>query len=89
MQVVTLIKYVQSRQGARMWEHEAMTLSSTELPSAILLGSLVHSVVDAIFFQVRPPPRRHYGTPKHICVAHSPVRDPAGCQGFCIRKRRC
>lgn len=62
---MTLIKYVQSRQGARMWEYEAMTLAATELPSAILLGSLVQSVVDAIFFQVTSPPAQN---PPHVTV---------------------
>ena len=73
MQVVTLIKYVQSRQGARMWEHEAMTLSSTELPSAILLGSLVQSVVDAIFFQVIP------AAPPQLQHAATYLRRPQSC----------
>lgn len=53
VQVVTLIKYVQSRQGSRMWDYEDMTVLTSALPSAALLASLVHSVVEAIFFQVR------------------------------------
>lgn len=50
-QVVSLIKYVQSKKGSMMWENEDMTLTRTELPSAALLSALVLSVVDAIFFQ--------------------------------------
>jgi hypothetical protein len=52
-QVVSLIKYVQSKKSSMMWENEDMTLTRTELPSASLLSALVLSVVDAIFFQVR------------------------------------
>ncbi|KAL3692961.1 hypothetical protein R1sor_006612 [Riccia sorocarpa] len=50
-QVVSLIKYVQSKKSSMMWENEDMTLSRMELPSAALLSALVLSVVDAIFFQ--------------------------------------
>lgn len=50
-QVVSLIKYVQSKRGNMMWENEDMTLMQTELPSATLLSALVLSMVDAIFFQ--------------------------------------
>ncbi|KAJ7549297.1 hypothetical protein O6H91_07G048400 [Diphasiastrum complanatum] len=50
-QVVSLIKYVQSKKGSTMWENEDLTLTCTELPSAALLSALVLSVVDAIFFQ--------------------------------------
>ncbi|XXG72020.1 hypothetical protein AAC387_Pa07g1207 [Persea americana] len=50
-QVVSLIKYVQSKRGSMMWENEDMTLMQTELPSAALLSALVLSMVDAIFFQ--------------------------------------
>ncbi|XP_024526381.1 cell morphogenesis protein PAG1 isoform X1 [Selaginella moellendorffii] len=50
-QVVSLIKYVQSKKGSRMWEKESMSLTRTELPSAALLSALVLSVVDAIVFQ--------------------------------------
>nr|ATG70920.1 ARM repeat superfamily protein [Callitropsis funebris] len=50
-QVVSLIKYVQSKKASMMWENEDMTLTRTELPSAALLSALVLSVVDAIFFQ--------------------------------------
>lgn len=53
-QVVSLIKYVQSKKSSMMWENEDMTLTRTELPSANLLSALVLSVVDAIFFQVHP-----------------------------------
>jgi hypothetical protein len=55
-QVVSLIKYVQSKKSSMMWENEDMTLTRTELPSASLLSALVLSVVDAIFFQVHPHP---------------------------------
>ncbi|CAH9102138.1 unnamed protein product [Cuscuta epithymum] len=50
-QVVSLIKYVQSKQGSMMWENEDPTVVRTELPSAALLSALVQSMVDAIFFQ--------------------------------------
>ncbi|KAK9110935.1 hypothetical protein Scep_018454 [Stephania cephalantha] len=50
-QVVSLIKYVQSKRGSLMWENEDPTLVRTELPSAALLSALVQSMVDAIFFQ--------------------------------------
>lgn len=50
-QVVSLIKYVQSKRGSMMWENEDPTLVKTELPSAALLSALVQSMVDAIFFQ--------------------------------------
>ncbi|XP_010251338.1 PREDICTED: protein furry homolog-like [Nelumbo nucifera] len=50
-QVVSLIKYVQSKRGSLMWENEDPTLTRTELPSAALLSALVQSMVDAIFFQ--------------------------------------
>ncbi|XP_076953951.1 uncharacterized protein LOC143628189 isoform X1 [Bidens hawaiensis] len=50
-QVVSLIKYVQSKRGTMMWENEDPTLVKIELPSAALLSALVQSMVDAIFFQ--------------------------------------
>ncbi|XP_058009384.1 uncharacterized protein LOC110670752 isoform X2 [Hevea brasiliensis] len=50
-QVVSLIKYVQSKRGSMMWENEDPTVTRTELPSAALLSALVQSMVDAIFFQ--------------------------------------
>ncbi|KAG8366984.1 hypothetical protein BUALT_Bualt16G0025200 [Buddleja alternifolia] len=50
-QVVSLIKYVQSKRGSMMWENEDPTVVKTELPSAALLSALVQSMVDAIFFQ--------------------------------------
>ncbi|KAG6415679.1 hypothetical protein SASPL_123093 [Salvia splendens] len=50
-QVVSLIKYVQSKRGSMMWENEDPTLTRTELPSAALLSALVQSMVDAIFFK--------------------------------------
>ncbi|XP_024390755.1 uncharacterized protein [Physcomitrium patens] len=50
-QVVSLIKYVQSKKSSMMWENEDMSLTRTDLPSAALLSALVLSVVDAIFFQ--------------------------------------
>lgn len=50
-QVVSLIKYVQSKRGSMMWENEDPSVARTELPSAALLSALVQSMVDAIFFQ--------------------------------------
>ncbi|XP_030953184.1 protein furry homolog-like [Quercus lobata] len=50
-QVVSLIKYVQSKRGSMMWENEDPMVVRTELPSAALLSALVQSMVDAIFFQ--------------------------------------
>ncbi|KAF9603439.1 hypothetical protein IFM89_036140 [Coptis chinensis] len=50
-QVVSLIKYVQSKRGSMMWENEDPSVMRTELPSAALLSALVQSMVDAIFFQ--------------------------------------
>ncbi|XXG60233.1 hypothetical protein AAC387_Pa04g2195 [Persea americana] len=50
-QVVSLIKYVQSKRSSMMWENEDMTLMQTELPSTALLSALVLCIVDAIFFQ--------------------------------------
>ncbi|XP_047316746.1 protein furry homolog-like isoform X2 [Impatiens glandulifera] len=50
-QVVSLIKYVQSKRGSMMWENEDPTLVRPELPSASLLSALVQSMVDAIIFQ--------------------------------------
>ncbi|XP_042508982.1 protein furry homolog-like isoform X1 [Macadamia integrifolia] len=50
-QVVSLIKYVQSKRGSMMWENEDPTVVRTELPSAALLSALVQSMVYAIFFQ--------------------------------------
>ncbi|CAA6655790.1 unnamed protein product [Spirodela intermedia] len=40
-QVVSLIKYLQSKRGSMMWENEDATLSRTELPSTSLLSALV------------------------------------------------
>ncbi|GAB4828880.1 hypothetical protein Ancab_018540 [Ancistrocladus abbreviatus] len=50
-QVVSLIKYVQSKRGSMMWENEDPSVLRPELPSAALLSALVQSMVDAIFFQ--------------------------------------
>ncbi|XP_020250386.1 uncharacterized protein LOC109827782 isoform X2 [Asparagus officinalis] len=50
-QVVSLIKYIQSKRGSLMWENEDPTLVKPDLPSAALLSALVLSMVDAIFFQ--------------------------------------
>lgn len=50
-QVVSLIKYVQSKRSSMMWENEDPTVTRTDLPSAALLSALVQSMVDAIFFQ--------------------------------------
>ncbi|PHT56995.1 hypothetical protein CQW23_05481 [Capsicum baccatum] len=49
-QVVSLIKYVQSKRGSMMWEEDT-TVVRTELPSAALLSALVQSMVDDTFFQ--------------------------------------
>ncbi|KAF3650555.1 hypothetical protein FXO38_08679 [Capsicum annuum] len=49
-QVVSLIKYVQSKRGSMMWEKDT-TVVRTELPSASLLSALVQSMVDDTFFQ--------------------------------------
>jgi hypothetical protein len=77
VQVVTLIKYVQSRQGSRMWDYEDMTVLTPALPSAALLASLVHSVVEAIFFQVRPraaPPPQETASWCPNCVPSLPYK---------------
>ena len=50
-QVVSLIKYIQSKRGSLMWENEDPTLVKPDLPSAALLSALVLCMVDAIFFQ--------------------------------------
>ncbi|MQL80737.1 hypothetical protein Taro_013196 [Colocasia esculenta] len=50
-QVVSLIKYIQSKRGSLMWENEDPSLTKTDLPSAALLSALVSHMVDAIFFQ--------------------------------------
>ncbi|KAH7669286.1 Cell morphogenesis protein C-terminal [Dioscorea alata] len=50
-QVVSLIKYIQSKRGSLMWENEDPTLVRPELPSAALLSALVMNMVDAIIFQ--------------------------------------
>ncbi|CAN1839162.1 Cell morphogenesis protein PAG1 [Linum perenne] len=50
-QVVSLIKYVQSKRGGMMWENEDPSVVRPVLPSAALLSALVQSMVDAIFFQ--------------------------------------
>ncbi|KAK6913421.1 Cell morphogenesis central region [Dillenia turbinata] len=44
-QVVSLIKYVQSKRGSMMWENEDPSVVRTELPSAALLSALVQSMV--------------------------------------------
>ncbi|XP_071708369.1 uncharacterized protein [Rutidosis leptorrhynchoides] len=50
-QVASLIKYVQSKRGTKMWENEDPTVIEFKLQSAGLLSALVQSMVDAIFFQ--------------------------------------
>ncbi|CAN1342910.1 Cell morphogenesis protein PAG1 [Linum perenne] len=50
-QVVSLIKYVQSKRGSMMWENEDPTVARPVVPSAALLSALVQSMVDAIIFQ--------------------------------------
>ncbi|XP_074276450.1 uncharacterized protein LOC141600164 isoform X1 [Silene latifolia] len=50
-QVVSLIKYVQSKRGSMMWESEDPTVIKPDVPSSALLAALVQSMVDAIFFQ--------------------------------------
>ncbi|XP_078448512.1 ARM repeat superfamily protein isoform X2 [Wolffia australiana] len=49
--VVSLIKYLQSKRGAAMWDREDATLTRAELPSAGLLSALVSDMVEAVFFQ--------------------------------------
>ncbi|KAK1410220.1 hypothetical protein QVD17_36755 [Tagetes erecta] len=50
-QVVSLIKYVQSKRGTMMWENEDPTVTGIELQSTKLLSALVQSMVDATFLQ--------------------------------------
>ena len=50
-QVTSLIKYLQSMQGRRLWAYEHITLTSTQLASSIALSSLVGAVTEAIFFE--------------------------------------
>ncbi|XP_021751273.1 uncharacterized protein LOC110716898 [Chenopodium quinoa] len=50
-QVVSLIKYVQSKRGSMMWENEDPSVVRPDVPSSALLSALVQSMVDAIFFQ--------------------------------------
>ncbi|KAL8137973.1 hypothetical protein V2J09_003974 [Rumex salicifolius] len=50
-QVVSLIKYVQSKRGSMIWDNEDPTVVRPHLPSTALLSALVQSMVDALFFQ--------------------------------------
>ncbi|XP_024392551.1 uncharacterized protein [Physcomitrium patens] len=99
-EVVSLIKYVQSKKSSMMWQNEDMTLTRTELPSAALLSALVLSVVDAIFFQ--GDLREKWGeealkwamecTSKHLaCRSHQIYRAlrPSVTSDTCVSLLRC
>ncbi|KAK1274267.1 hypothetical protein QJS04_geneDACA009878 [Acorus gramineus] len=99
-QVVSLIKYVQSKRGSLMWENEDPTLVRTELPSASLMSALVLSMVDAIFFQ--GDLRENWGaealkwamecTSKHLaCRSHQIYRAlrPTVANDSCVLLLRC
>ncbi|KAG4987863.1 hypothetical protein JHK85_030846 [Glycine max] len=99
-QVVSLIKYVQSKRGSMMWENEDPTVVRTGLPSAALLSALVQSMVDAIFFQ--GDLRETWGeealrwamecTSKHLaCRSHQIYRAlrPSVTSGACVSLLRC
>lgn len=49
--VASLIKYLQSMRGRRLWAFEDATLEEPLLASAAALGQLVATIVDAIFFE--------------------------------------
>lgn len=50
-QVTSLIKYLQSMRGRRLWAEEDITLRQTHLASSIALAALVNAVTDSIFFE--------------------------------------
>ncbi|KAL3146697.1 hypothetical protein ABBQ32_000921 [Trebouxia sp. C0010 RCD-2024] len=50
-QVTSLIKYLQSMRGRRLWAHEDVTLRHTQLASSVALAALVNAVTDSIFFE--------------------------------------
>lgn len=50
-QVTSLIKYLQSMQGRRLWAYENVTLTATQLASSVALSALVGAVTEAIFFE--------------------------------------
>lgn len=50
-QVTSLIKYLQSMRGRRLWANEDVTLQHTELASSAALAALVNAVTDSIFFE--------------------------------------
>lgn len=50
-QVTSLIKYLQSMRGRRLWANEDVTLQHTQLASSAALAALVNAVTDSIFFE--------------------------------------
>ncbi|KAK9829934.1 hypothetical protein WJX72_008722 [[Myrmecia] bisecta] len=50
-QVTSLIAYLQSMQGRRLWAYEDVTLAADALPSTAALTALVNAIVDSIFFE--------------------------------------
>lgn len=50
-QVTSLIKYLQSMRGRRIWAYEHVTLTRTQLASSVALSALVRAVTEAIFFE--------------------------------------
>lgn len=50
-QVTSLIKYLQSMRGRRLWANEDVTLQHTQLASSVALAALVNAVTDSIFFE--------------------------------------
>ena len=50
-QVTSLIKYLQSMRGRRLWAAEDITLQHTHLASSVALAALVNAVTDSIFFE--------------------------------------
>ena len=50
-QVTSLIKYLQSMRGRRLWAKEDVSLRRTHLASSVALAALVNAVTDSIFFE--------------------------------------
>ena len=50
-QVTSLIKYLQSMRGRRLWANEDITLRHTYLASSTALAALVNAVTEAIYFE--------------------------------------
>lgn len=50
-QVTSLIKYLQSMRGRRIWAYEHVTLTRTQLASSVALSALVRAVMDGVFFE--------------------------------------